>query len=184
MTRAAQTAVLVVLVALFALFYQGLWGDPRRIPTVLVGTHAPPFDGPDVETGAQISSQRFAGKVILVNFWASWCRECKLEHENLLKLSDAFGDHPDFAMLGINYQDEADDARTYLKERGAGFAHMRDVTGKLAIAFGVYGVPETFVIDRAGVIRHKQIGPVTGDAYANLADNVLAPLLRDADPVT
>ncbi len=184
MTRATQTAILVALVAVFALLYQGLWGDPHRIPTVLVGTRAPLFEGPDVDTGAPLSSQQFAGKVILVNFWASWCRECKVEHDNLLRLHDEFHDHPNFVMLGINYQDEADKARAYLKERGAGFAHMRDVTGALAIAFGVYGVPETFVIDQAGVIRHKRIGPVIGDAYVQLTRDILAPLLRGADPVT
>ena len=184
MTRATQTAILVVLVALFALFYQGLWGDPHRIPTVLVDTPAPLFEGPDVETGARLSSQQFAGKVILVNFWASWCRECKVEHENLLKLYDAFSDHPNFVMLGINYQDEVDNARAYLKERGSGFAHMRDVHGALAIAFGVYGVPETFVIDHTGIIRHKRIGPIIGDAYTQLTNHVLTPLLQDADPAT
>ena len=183
MTRATQTTMLVVLVALFALLYQGLWGDPQRIPTVLVGTHAPLFEGPDVETGAPLSSQQFTGKVMLVNFWASWCRECKVEHENLLRLHDAFSDHPDFVMLGINYQDDVDNARAYLKERGSGFAHMRDITGALAIAFGVYGVPETFVIDKTGIIRHKRIGPVTGDAYTQLTNHVLTPLLHDSDPV-
>ena len=116
----------------------------------------------------------------MVNFWASWCQECKVEHENLLKLYDEFHGHPDFVMLGINYQDEADNARAYLKERGSGFAHMRDITGALAIAFGVYGVPETFVIDKAGVIRHKRIGPVTGDAYTQLTNHVLTPLLHDS----
>ncbi len=184
MTRVTQTAILIVLVAIFALLYQGLWGDPHHIPTVLVGTQAPLFEGPDVETGAPLSSQQFMGKVILVNFWASWCQECKVEHDNLLRLYDAFHDHPDFVMLGINYQDEVDNALAYLKARGSGFAHMRDVNGALAIAFGVYGVPETFVIDKAGIIRHKGIGPVIGDAYTRLTNHVLTPLLRDSDPVT
>jgi len=183
MTRVTQVTILVVLVILFALLYQGLWGDPHRIPTVLVGTRAPLFEGPDVETGASLSSSRFAGKVILVNFWASWCQECKVEHDNLLHLYEDFRDHPDFVMLGINYQDEVEDARAYLKERGAGFAHMRDVKGTLAIAFGVYGVPETFVIDKAGLIRHKQIGPIVGDAYTRLTKHVLTPLLNDANPL-
>ena len=178
MTRATHVTILVVLVALFALLYQGLWGDPQHIPTVLVGTQAPLFEGPDVETGAPLSSKQFAGKVMLVNFWASWCRECKVEHDNLLRLSDTFKDRPDVVMLGINYQDETAKARAYLHEHGSGFSHMRDVTGALAIAFGVYGVPETFVIDKAGIIRHKQIGPVTGDAYTHLTHNVLTPLIN------
>lgn len=178
MTRTTQLMILVVLFALFALFYQGLWGDPRHIPTVLVGTQAPAFEGPDVETGEPLSSERFKGKVILVNFWASWCQECKIEHDNLLRLHDEYKDHPEFVMLGINYQDEPPKARAYLQRYGSSFSHVRDVNGTLAIDFGVYGVPETFVIDKDGVIRHKWIGPIVDDVYANLTQNVLTPLLE------
>ena len=168
MTRTTQLMILVVLFALFALFYQGLWGDPRHIPTVLVGTQAPVFEGPDVETGEPLSSDQFKGKVILVNFWASWCQECKIEHENLLRLHDQYKDHPEFVMLWINYQDELPKARAYLQRYGSNFSHVRDVNGTLAIDFGVYGVPETFVIDKDGVIRHKWIGPIVDDVYATL----------------
>lgn len=178
MTRTTQLMILAVLFALFALFYQGLWGDPRHIPTVLVGTQAPVFEGPDVETGEPLSSDQFKGKVILVNFWASWCQECKIEHENLLRLHDEYKDHPEFVMLGINYQDEPPKARAYLQRYGSNFSHVRDVNGTLAIDFGVYGVPETFVIDKDGVIRHKWIGPIVDDVYANLTQNVLSPLLE------
>ena len=178
MTRTTQLMILVVLFALFSLLYQGLWGDPRHIPTVLVGTRAPMFEGPDVETGEPLSSERFKGKVILVNFWASWCQECKIEHDNLLRLHDEYKDHPEFVMLGINYQDEPPKARAYLQRHGSSFSHVRDVNGTLAIDFGVYGVPETFVIDKNGVIRHKWIGPIVDDVYANLTQNVLTPLLE------
>ena len=182
MTRTTQLTILVVLFALLALFYQGLWGDPRHIPTVLVGTQAPIFEGPDVETGEPLSSSRFKGKVILVNFWASWCQECKVEHENLLRLHDEYKDHPEFVMLGINYQDETPKARAYLQQYGSSFSHVRDVNGKLAIDFGVYGVPETFVIDKEGIIRHKWIGPIVDEVYTNLTQNVLTPLLQDSNP--
>jgi len=171
-----------VLLALLSLFYQGLWGDPRHIPPVLVDTRAPVFEGPDVESGEPLSSEQYKGKVIVVNFWASWCQECKVEHENLLRLYDEFKDHPEFVMVGINYQDEIPKARAYLQRYGSSFPHMQDVKGALAIDFGVYGVPETFVIDRQGIIRHKWIGPIIDNVYVNLTQNVLTPLLSDPTP--
>ena len=184
MTRTTQITILIVLLGLLSLFYQGLWGDPRHIPPILIGTKAPIFEGPDVESGEPLSSKKYQGKVILVNFWASWCQECKVEHNNLLRLYDEFKDHPEFIMLGINYQDEMPKARAYLKQYGSSFPHVRDVKGALAIDFGVYGVPETFVIDQKGVIRHKWIGPIVGDVYTNLMNNILTPLLNGSTPTT
>lgn len=184
MTRTTQITILVVLLALLSLFYQGLYGDPRHIPPVLVGTQAPVFEGPDVESGEPMSSNQFKGKVILVNFWASWCRECKVEHEDLLRLYEEYKDHPEFVMLGINYQDEVSKAQAYLHQYGSSFPHMRDITGALAIDFGVYGVPETFVIDQKGIIRHKWIGPIVGDVYTNITKNILTPLLDGRSPTT
>ncbi|MEC9005664.1 MAG: redoxin domain-containing protein, partial [Nitrospirota bacterium] len=95
-----------------------------------------------------------------------------------------FKDHPEFIMLGINYQDEMPKARAYLKQYGSSFPHVRDVKGALAIDFGVYGVPETFVIDQKGMIRHKWIGPIVGDVYTNLMNNILTPLLNRSTPTT
>jgi cytochrome c biogenesis protein CcmG/thiol:disulfide interchange protein DsbE len=103
----------------------------------------------------------------MLNFWASWCIECGLEHENLLTLNEQFGRDPNFVMLGVNYQDKEDDALDYLRRRGSNFAHVRDVKGAIAFDYGVYGVPETFVLDRQGVIRCKTIGPIIGDVFAN-----------------
>ena len=184
MTRGWQISLVIVLFALFALFYQGLWGDPRSIPTVLIGTTAPDFTGPDVESGEPISLDRFRGKVVLLNFWASWCYECKVEHENILRLHQQFKDDPNFVMLGINYQDNLPDAQQYLKQHGSSFQHVRDLKGTLAIDFGVYGVPETFVIDQQGIIRHKWVGPIVGVVYTNLTENVITPLLKSPQAST
>jgi cytochrome c biogenesis protein CcmG/thiol:disulfide interchange protein DsbE len=183
MTKGSQLTLVVVLLGLFALFYQGLWGDPRHIPTVLIGTDAPMVEGPDVETGQTISLEQFKGKVILLNFWASWCYECKVEHESVLQLHQLFKDDPNFVMLGINYQDKLPDAKKYLKEYGTTFSHMRDLKGQLAIDYGVYGVPETFVIDQQGKIRYKYVGPVTGHMYTTITQNVIAPLLK-GEPIS
>ena len=178
MSRGSQITLLVCLLGLFALFFQGLWGDPRSIPTVLIGTPAPTFAGPDVESGKQISLDQYKGKVVLLNFWASWCYECKVEHDHILQLHDRFKDNPQFVMLGINYQDELPNAQEYLKKYGSSFQHVRDIKGTLAIDYGVYGVPETFVIDQNGLIQHKYVGPIVGPVYTNLIEKVINPLLN------
>ncbi len=178
MIKTWQLVLVIMIVGLLALFYKGLWGDPRAIPTVLIGTQAPIVSGPEVRTGEMVSTSRFQGKVILINFWASWCLECRTEHENLLALSRRFSSNPDFVMLGINYQDREEDARQYLQVNGSNFDHVRDLKGMISINYGVYGVPETFVIDQQGVIRYKYVGPLVGQAYSYLTESVLQPLLE------
>ncbi len=180
--RGWHLALVLALAALFSLFYKGLWGDPSAIPTVLIGTPAPAIAGPDVASSQPISSSQFQGKVVLVNFWASWCQECRLEHKNLLAIHDRFGGDPDFVMLGVNYQDRLDDARGYIEVYGAPWPNVRDLKGSIAIDYGVYGVPESFVIDQQGVIRHKQIGPIIGPTYSYLNDRLLPTLLQGSAP--
>ena len=115
MTRGWQIALIAGFLGLLTLFYQGLWGNPRLIPTVLIGTAAPGFEGPQVDSGEPLSFEQFRGKVVLINFWASWCLECRLEHNNLLAINERFQQDPNFVMLGINYQDKEEDARQYLR---------------------------------------------------------------------
>ncbi|MEW6683307.1 MAG: redoxin domain-containing protein [Nitrospirota bacterium] len=177
MTRAWQIILVGALLGLFALFYQGLWGNPRYIPTILIGTPAPVFAAPQVGSSDSLSLDQFKGKVVLLNFWASWCLECKLEHNNLLALNERFGRDPNFVMLGVNYQDKEPDALEYLRTYGSNFQHVRDVKGAIAFDYGVYGVPETFLIDQQGVIRCKTIGPIVGAVYDNYVQRVLPALL-------
>jgi cytochrome c biogenesis protein CcmG/thiol:disulfide interchange protein DsbE len=182
--RAWHLILIVLLVALFTLFYKGLWGDPSAIPTVLIGTRAPDFTAPEVMGSDIRSLNQFRDKVVMVNFWASWCQECRVEHENLLALHQQFGSNPDFVMLGIDYQDKLDDAKKYIEVYRAPWLNIRDFDGKISIDYGVYGVPETFIIDRQGIIRHKQVGPIVGPSYAYLRERVLPALLRGAGPST
>lgn len=171
--------ILVIAVAgLLALFYRGLWGDPRAIPTVLIGTPAAMFSGPEVRTGETVAMNRFQGKVVLINFWASWCLECRTEHENLMALNRQFSPNPNFVMLGINYQDDPKDAQKYLQVYGSNYDHIRDLQGTISIDYGVYGVPETFVIDKQGIIRYKYVGPILGPAYTHLTEDILPSLLE------
>lgn len=178
MTRGWQITLVVVLLGLFALFYQGLWGNPRYIPTILIGTPAPVFVAPQVGSSDSLSLEEFTGKVVFLNFWASWCLECKLEHNNLLALNEQFSRDPHFVMLGVNYQDKEPDALKYLQTYGSNFKHVRDLKGAISFDYGVYGVPETFVIDQQGVIRCKTIGPIVGPVYDNYTQRVLPALLR------
>jgi cytochrome c biogenesis protein CcmG/thiol:disulfide interchange protein DsbE len=182
--RGWHVVLVAALVALFLLFYQGLWGDPSAIPTVLIGTPAPTFIGPNVVSGATIDLSQYRGKVIMLNFWASWCQECRVEHENLLLLYNQFRTNPDFVMLGIDYQDKLEDAREYLDVHSSPFQQIRDVNGTISIDYGVYGVPETFIIDKQGIIRHKQVGPIVGPSYSLLTERVLPALLEGAGPNT
>lgn len=168
------------LIGLIALFYQGLWGDPTKLPPVIISEPAPDFTAPSLYKAENITLSDHLGKVVVLNFWASWCQECKLEHKFLLAINKRFEDNPDFVMYGVNYQDKDDLAKAYLDLHGNNFEHMVDLKGRISIDYGVYGVPETFVIDRKGVIRHKEIGPILGDTYSDLIKNVIVPLLNES----
>lgn len=167
----------LVLLGLIALFWRGLQSNPRHIPSVLLGQPAAAFSAPALDDGRMISLQQYRGKVLLLNFWASWCTECISEHENLLKLARDYRQHPDFAMLGVVYQDQPEDAREFLARKGSAYPSLIDAKGQIGIDYGVYGVPETFLIDRQGKIVCKQFGPLTGKDEQRLRQRWLEPLL-------
>lgn len=167
------------LFGLFFIFYQGLWGDPSALPTVIIAEPASDFTAPELYGEKNITLSDHLGKVVVLNFWASWCLECKLEHKFLLAINKHFEDNPDFVMYGVNYQDKDDLAKAYLRKYGNNFEHVIDLKGKISIDYGVYGVPETFVIDKKGVIRHKHIGPILGEAYSDIIKTKIEPLLAD-----
>lgn len=157
---------LLVFAGLAALFYARLQDDdPSRIPSVLLdkpapATELPPLDGLSKD-GAPVpglASADFQGKVTLVNVWASWCAPCREEHPQLLKLAS----EPGIRLVGINYKDDPENARRFLGALGLPYAAVGvDANGRTAIDWGVYGVPETFIVDRKGVIRYKHIGPIS-----------------------
>jgi cytochrome c biogenesis protein CcmG, thiol:disulfide interchange protein DsbE len=156
---------LAVFLALTAIFLVRLFsGDPSRIPSALIGRPAPAVDLPPV-AGLErdgkaipgISAAEFRGNVTLVNVWASWCIPCHDEAPFLLELA---GDTR-IRLVGINYKDQPDNARRFLNRYGNPFiASGADQTGRAAIEWGVYGVPETFLIGRDGRIAYKLVGPI------------------------
>ncbi|MEJ0097603.1 MAG: DsbE family thiol:disulfide interchange protein [Bauldia sp.] len=154
--------------------------DPSAIPSPLVGHAAPAFDLPALD-GLGVPGLKRAdldGKVTLVNVFASWCVPCRQEHPVLEALGKEFGAaNGPVRLVGINYKDQPDNARAFLGEVGNPYAAIGvDQAGRAAIDWGVYGVPETFVVDAHGVIRHKFIGPLTTDQV----ESVLKPLIGEA----
>ncbi len=157
---------LVLFLALAALFFFRLGaGDPSRLPSVLIGREAPPTELPPVaglERNGQpvpgIVPADFKGAVTVLNVWASWCVPCRDEASLLMSLS---GDKR-IRLVGINYKDQPDNARRFLGRFGNPFtASGTDANGRAAIEWGVYGVPETFIVGRDGKIAYKLVGPLT-----------------------
>lgn len=164
---------LVLFLVLVVFLAIGLSRDPREVPSPLVNKPAPAFSLPQLaDPGRVFKSEEMKGKVWLLNVWASWCVACREEHPLLLELSRSRL----VPIYGLNYKDERQDALNWLEEFGDPYLmSLADADGRVGIDFGVYGVPETFVIGPDGVIRYKQIGPVTAEA---LRDRII-PLVKE-----
>ena len=163
---------LIVFVLLVGFLAAGLSLNPREVPSPLIGKPAPAFSLPRLDAAGQtLSAQDLRGKVWVLNVWASWCAPCRQEHPLIAELAKSGG----APVYGLNYKDKPADATAWLGQLGNPYtATVSDVEGLVGIDYGVYGVPETFVIDKGGVIRLKHIGPMTPEA---LRDKVL-PMLR------
>lgn len=146
-------AVLVVFLSV------GLSLDPREVPSPLVGKSAPAFSLPDLHNSQQnVSPEQYKGQVWLLNVWASWCVSCRAEHPVLNQLAEKFK----LTIVGLNYKDQRGDGINWLMQRGNPYhANAYDLSGRVGIDWGVYGVPETFIIDKQGLIRYKHTGPVS-----------------------
>jgi len=155
----ARYVLLAVFLALIALLGVGLTLNPREVPSPLVGKPAPNFQLPQLHDPAKTFSQKdMLGKVWLLNVWASWCVSCREEHPVLVEFAKS-GVAP---LYGLNYKDQRKDGIAWLKRFGNPYVlSAYDVKGQIGIEYGVYGVPETYVIDKRGVIRYKRIGPLT-----------------------
>ncbi len=140
----------------------GLGLNPREIPSPLIDKPAPAFDLVQLhEPGKSLTTQDMRGQVWLLNVWASWCVSCREEHPVLVELAKTRV----VPIVGLNYKDQRPEALRWLQQFGDPYVmSIVDGDGRVGINFGVYGVPETFVIDKTGVIRYKQIGPVTPKA--------------------
>ena len=168
-----QFIVPLALFAVLVLFLmRGLNLNPREVPSPLIGKPAPEFKLPRLDDPAvTLGRQDLLGQVWMLNVWASWCVACREEHPLLVE----FAKRKAVPIYGLNYKDGRDDAQRWLARFGNPYtASISDLQGKVGIDFGVYGVPETFIIDKQGIVRFKHIGPVTPEV---LADKIL-PLLK------
>lgn len=150
----------LVLVALIVLFSRGLFLDPTRVQSPLVGKPAPAFTLPRLgaEAGAPFTEKEWQGRVALLNVWGSWCVACRDEHPVLMQ----FAAQHVLPIYGLDYKDQRQDALDWLAKGGDPYdAVAFDASGDVGINWGVYGAPETFLLDKHGVIRWKQIGPLT-----------------------
>ena len=172
MTRFLVPLGLFLVLAVFLAI--GLNRDPREVPSPLIGKPAPAFKLEQLADPAQtFSPEDMKGKVWLLNVWASWCVSCRQEHPLLVEFAKR-GIAP---LVGLDYKDARPDGLGWLRQFGNPYMlSAYDADGRVGIDYGVYGVPETYLIDKAGVIRYKHIGPITEEALANKIVPMVAEL--------
>ncbi|MDP1657842.1 MAG: DsbE family thiol:disulfide interchange protein [Methylotenera sp.] len=163
---------LAIFLVVVGFLFKGLFLNPKEVPSPLVGKPAPQFSLPRLDNPETVfSPKEMLGQVWMLNAWASWCPSCVEEHPILVSLAKT-GLVP---LIGLDYKDTHLEAQQWLEKGGNPYAvTVMDVDGRVGIDYGVYGVPETYVIDKAGVIVYKQIGPVTVEA---LRDTII-PLVK------
>lgn len=187
-------APLVLFLGLVVFLAVGLTRDPQAIPSPLIGQRAPTFALPVVGGSGVFGAEQFQGQVTLVNLWATWCTGCKEEHPWLMALSA----QPGLQMVGLNYKEIQGAAlngqapnspavremaraqsQAWLQRHGQAFdVNLLDLDGRVGLDFGVYGLPETYVVDRHGVVRFKHAGALTPE----VVQHTLLPLIRSLQP--
>jgi cytochrome c biogenesis protein CcmG/thiol:disulfide interchange protein DsbE len=167
----------IVVVPVGWLLFQGFGRDPRELASPLIERPAPSWSLTTLD-GEELSSEDLAGRPYVVNFWASWCiPACVDEHPVLADAHERYGEQ--LTIIGVLYQDDPADARGFLDRYGdAGYAHLIDEDGALAIEYGVTGPPETFFVDADGIVRHRQWGPLSETSMADQLAAILPAAAR------
>jgi cytochrome c biogenesis protein CcmG/thiol:disulfide interchange protein DsbE len=162
-----------IFVVLVAFLWLGLSRDPREIPSPLIDKPAPQFRLAKLNAPSEsLGTSDLKGTVWMLNVWASWCVSCRVEHPLLVQLAR----QNIVPVYGLDYKDKPEDGRAWLAQHGNPYAaSVSDGDGRIGIDYGVYGVPETFVIDKKGIVRYKQIGPLTPEAL----QGKILPLVRE-----
>lgn len=166
---AGVIAAVAVIVALLA---AGLGRDPSVIVSPLVGRAAPNFTLPQLD-GPPVTLSKLRGQVVVINFWASWCTECKVEQAALNQTWQRFRDSG-VVMIGVNFEDSTGAARGYVRTADVTYPVVEDTDSRTALAYGVRGVPETFVVNQSGRVVNRVIGPVGAATLASEINSVLA----------
>jgi len=172
MTRLLKWLIPIAAIPVLALLAYGFRTNPREIPSPLVGRPATSFTLPTV-AGEPVSLEAQRGKVVIVNFWASWCYPACYEEAPVLERNwRAYRDR-DVVVIGVDIQDSMDAAQKFVKDFELTFPNGRDLTGKVSVEYGVYGVPETFFVDRRGRIRAKHVGALTDERFRSEVERLL-----------
>ncbi len=164
-----------LFICLVIIFIYGLQHDPRHVPSPLINKPAPTFNLPTLHSSdINIQLDDLKGKVSLINVWASWCVACRTEHPILVEVSKS----NELNLYGLNYKDKREDALQWLEQLGNPYIESAfDESGTTGIDYGVYGVPETFVLDKDGIIRYKHIGPVDKQQL----ETIIMPLVKQLE---
>ena len=163
---------LLLFAMLVVLFIFGMQTDPRKIPSPLIDKPLPDFElsqlhNPDL----MLNNKTLLGDVVLLNVWASWCISCRYEHPILM----AYSKESEVDLYGLNYKDSREDALLWLENYGNPYkTSASDLDGRVGLDFGVYGAPETYVLDKDGIVRYKHIGPITQKDL----DETIQPIIR------
>ncbi len=168
-----KISVIGFIVGLSALFFFGLGNDPKLIPSPLKGKSAPLFQAETV-SGEAFSSEALQGKVALITFWASWCTTCKADEPLINSLRTRYKERDDFVVVGVGTQDTHGNIQSHLAKGGRPYLNLYDGKGRIAIDFGVYGVPETYLLDKDGTIKEKMVGPINAKKLNELIRALLA----------
>jgi len=158
---------------LVAVLAYGLTQDPRFIQSPLPGRAAPDFTLPMLDTSDSLHLNEMRGNVVLVNFWASWCIPCRQEHPILIDAARQYM-NKGVRFVGITYNDAPDDSRRWLAELGQAYPSLVDQGARTAIDYGITGVPETFILDKNGVVAFKKFGPITAEEITQKLDSLTA----------
>ena len=163
---------LVVFILMVVFLILGLSKNPHQLPSALIGRTVPAFTSRDVwHANKKLTGKIFQGHISLLNVFASWCVSCRVEHPTLMDLRNK----KDLQLVGLDYKDNVAKLKTWFSQDGNPFRYtIADPSGKVAIDFGVYGTPETFVIDPQGFIRYKYIGPLTKEDW----QHILVPIIN------
>jgi cytochrome c biogenesis protein CcmG/thiol:disulfide interchange protein DsbE len=165
---------LIIFLFIFILLWRGLALHPNLVPSPLIGKPTPAFELPQLLSTKPTSNKDFLGHTTLLNVWATWCSTCAEEHATLLELAE--NEH--IILYGLDYKDDANAAKKWLKENGNPYQLVAfDKMGDVAIDWGVYGTPETFIIDKKGIVRYKQIGAITAEKW----EQEIKPLMQKLD---